>query len=507
MNFLQLLEGVEVLAEDGDASVSGLEYDSRKLKAGNVFVAMRGELTDGNRFMDQAVRKGVTAIVTDSADEQQPPGVAWAQVAHGRRALARLSANFYGSPAKRLSVTGITGTNGKSTTAFLLESILAAAARKSLLVGTIEYHVAGTVLPAPHTTPEALELNRLFASAVQAGASEAVTEVSSHALEQQRVYGIGFEVAAFTNLTRDHLDYHQNMEQYFAAKRQLFEGCGAEPPRVAVLNVDDAYGQQLQAICKMRGSRVATYGLEKAEFRAENVAVTLQNTRFRLVTPQGAIEIASPLIGKVNVYNVLAAAAAADARGCSLREIADGIAALEFVPGRFQRVDCGQPFTVVVDYAHTDDALRNLTTLARELVGQAEGRGRVITLFGCGGDRDRSKRPLMGEAAGRGSDLVVLTSDNPRSEDPVAIINDALVGVQRSGAKYKIEPDRQAAIALAISTAMAGDLVLLTGKGHEKTQVSRDGARPFDDVAVARDLLRASGYECGSATTLVGKPA
>jgi UDP-N-acetylmuramoyl-L-alanyl-D-glutamate--2,6-diaminopimelate ligase len=507
MNFLQLLDGVEVLAEDGDASVSGLEYDSRKLKAGNVFVAMRGESTDGNRFIDQAVRKGVTAIVTDSADEQQPPGVAWAQVAHGRRALARLSANFYGSPANRLSVTGITGTNGKSTTAFLLESILGAAARKSLLVGTIEYHVAGTVLPAPHTTPEAFELNRLFASAVQAGASEAVMEVSSHALEQQRVYGIGFDVAAFTNLTRDHLDYHHNMEQYFAAKRQLFEGCGAEPPRVAVLNADDAYGQQLQAIAKARGSRVVTYGLGTAEFRAENIAVTLENTRFRLVTPEGATEIVSPLIGKVNVYNILAAAAAADARGCSAQQIADGVAALDFVPGRFQHVDCGQPFSVVVDYAHTDDALRNLTSLAREFVTQAGGRGRVITVFGCGGDRDRAKRPLMGEAAGRGSDFVVLTSDNPRSEDPVAIINDALVGVQRSGAKYKIEPDRQAAIALAISTAMAGDLVLLTGKGHEKIQVSRDGARPFDDVAVARDLLRASGYECGSKASLVEKHA
>jgi UDP-N-acetylmuramoyl-L-alanyl-D-glutamate--2,6-diaminopimelate ligase len=507
MNFLQLLDGVEVLAEDGDASVSGLEYDSRKLKAGNVFVAMRGESTDGNRFIDQAVRKGVTAIVTDSADEQQPPGVAWAQVAHGRRALARLSANFYGSPANRLSVTGITGTNGKSTTAFLLESILGAAARKSLLVGTIEYHVAGTVLPAPHTTPEALEMNRFFASAVQAGAGEAVMEVSSHALEQQRVYGIGFAVAAFTNLTRDHLDYHQNMEQYFAAKRQLFEGLGAEPPRVAVLNADDAYGQQLQAIAKARGSRVVTYGLGTAEFRAENIAVTLENTRFRLVTPQGATEIVSPLIGKVNVYNILAAAAAADARGCSAQQIADGVAALDFVPGRFQHVDCGQPFSVVVDYAHTDDALRNLTSLAREFVTQAGGRGRVITVFGCGGDRDRAKRPLMGEAAGRGSDFVVLTSDNPRSEDPVAIINDALVGVQRSGAKYKIEPDRQAAIALAISTAMAGDLVLLTGKGHEKIQVSRDGARPFDDVAVARDLLGASGYECGSKASLVEKRA
>ena len=507
MNFLHLLDGVEVLSQDGDASVSGLEYDSRKLKPGYVFVAMRGESTDGNRFIDQAVRKGVTAIVTDSAEEQQPPGVAWAQVAHGRRALARMSANFYGSPANRLSVTGITGTNGKSTTAFLLEAILSAANRKSLLVGTIEYHVAGQVLLAPHTTPEALELNQLFATAVKAGASESVMEVSSHALEQQRVYGIGFDVAVFTNLTRDHLDYHQTMEQYFAAKSQLFEGCGAEPPRVAVLNADDPYGQQLYAICKARGSRVATYGLNKAEFRAENVSVTLQNTSFRMMTPQGETEIVSPLIGKVNVYNILAAAAAADARGCSAKQIADGVAAREFVPGRFQRVDCGQPFSVVVDYAHTDDALRNLTTLAREFVTQAGGRGRVVTLFGCGGDRDRAKRPLMGEAAGRGSDFVVLTSDNPRTEDPVAIINDALVGVQRSGTKYKIEPDRQAAIALAISTAMAGDIVLLAGKGHEKTQISREGTRPFDDVSVARDLLRASGYECEAKPIFAGDRA
>src|SRR5882762_7900680 len=507
MTFQQLLQGAEVLAQSGDPTVTGVEYDSRHVKPGSVFVATQGETSDGNKFIDQAIAAGAVAVVTDSATESPREGVAWAQVPHGRRALGKLSANFYKRPAERMAVTGVTGTNGKSTTAFLLESILAAAGRKSLLVGTIEYHVAGTVLPAPHTTPEALELNRLFASAVQAGASEAVMEVSSHALEQQRVYGIGFEVAAFTNLTRDHLDYHQNMEQYFAAKRQLFEGCGAEPPRVAVLNADDAYGQQLQALAKARGSRVVTYGLGTAEFRAENIAVTLENTRFRLVTPEGATEIVSPLIGKVNVYNILAAAAAADARGCSAQQIADGVAALDFVPGRFQHVDCGQPFSVVVDYAHTDDALRNLTSLAREFVTQAGGRGRVITLFGCGGDRDRAKRPLMGEAAGRGSDFVVLTSDNPRSEDPVAIINDALVGVQRSGAKYKIEPDRQAAIALAINTAMAGDIVLLAGKGHEKTQISRNGTRAFDDAAVARDLLRASGYECGPKPTLAGKPA
>ncbi len=505
MDFLKLLDGVEILAQSGNAYVSGVEYDSRKLKPDNLFIAMRGGATDGNRYIDQVIQKGAAAIVTDSPSEPQRVGVAWAQVPHGRRALARVSANFYGQPASRLGTTGITGTNGKSTTAFLLESILTAATRKSLLVGTIEYHVAGQVLPAPHTTPEALELNQLFASAVQTGATEAVMEVSSHALDQQRVFGIPFDVAVFTNLTRDHLDYHKNMEQYFAAKRTLFEGSGTNAPRVAVINTDDSYSAQLQQASKARGSQVVTYGLESGDFHAEKIEITLQGTCFQMVTPWGAIPIQSPLIGKVNVYNILASAAAAVARDCSAQDVAKGVAALAFVPGRFQRVDCGQPFTVVVDYAHTDDALRNLTSLTREFVMQAEGRGRVITLFGCGGDRDRAKRPLMGEAAGRGSDLVVLTSDNPRSEDPVAIINDALVGVQRSGAKYKIEPDRQAAIALAISTAMAGDIVLLAGKGHEKLQVSREGPRPFDDVEVARNLLHAAGYESDTKPILAGK--
>jgi len=509
MNFLALLDGAEVLAQSGDASVQSVEYDSRKVKPGTLFLAMKGETSDGNRYIDQAIEKGAVAVVTDSASETQRQSVAWAQVPHGRRALARVSANFYGQPANRLRTTGITGTNGKSTTAFLLESILTAAGRKSLLVGTIEYHVAGRVLPAPHTTPEALELNQIFAEALEAGATEAVMEVSSHALDQQRVFGIPFDVAIFTNLTRDHLDYHKDMEQYFAAKRVLFEGCGTEKPRVAVLNVEDAYGAQLADISKARGSQVVTYGIERGDFHAENVEITLRGTRFDIATPQGKVPTWSPLIGKVNVYNILAAAAAASARGCSTNEIADGIAALAFVPGRFQRVDCGQPFTVVVDYAHTDDALRNLTALSREFMTQAGGRGKVITVFGCGGDRDRAKRPLMGEAAGRGSDLVILTSDNPRSEDPVTIINDALVGVQRSGTKYKIEPDRQSAIGLALSAAMAGDIVLLAGKGHEKTQVSRTGVRPFDDVEVARSLLRASGYDChsGKGKALTGQTA
>jgi UDP-N-acetylmuramoyl-L-alanyl-D-glutamate--2,6-diaminopimelate ligase len=507
MTFQHLLQGAEILSQSGKPSVGGLEYDSRRVKPGDVFVAMRGETSDGSKFIDKAIAAGAVAIVTDSPAEKPREGVAWAQVPHGRRALARLSANFYKRPAERLAIIGITGTNGKSTAAFVVEAILNAAGRKSALIGTIEYHVAGQVLPAPHTTPEALELNRMLVEALGHGATEAVMEVSSHALAQQRVYAIPFDVAVFTNLTRDHLDYHHTMEEYFAAKRTLFEGCGTDRPRAAVLNTDDEYGAQLVKISKKLGSELLTYGLSKGDFRADNVQITARGTRFDLATPQQKIPTFSPLIGRVNVYNILAAAAAAYARNCKPDAIAAGIETLQRVPGRFERVDCGQPFTLVVDYAHTDDALRNLTALAREFVKQAGQKGRVITLFGCGGDRDRAKRPLMGEAAGRGSNFVVLTSDNPRSEDPLSIINDALVGLQRSGAKYHIEPDRKTAIALAVREAAPGDIVLVAGKGHEKVQVTRQGSIPFDDVEVARQILREAGYDCEVAKAQVGSPA
>jgi len=499
MTFQHLLEGAEFLSQSGNPDVTGVEYDSRRVKPGCLFIAMRGETSDGNRFIDQAIRAGAVAIVTDSPAEQSRDGVAWALVPHGRRALARISENFYKRPAERIAITGITGTNGKSTTAFLIESILNAAGRKSTLIGTIEYHVTGRVYPAPHTTPEALELARLFNEALGQGATDAVMEVSSHALAQQRVFGVPFDVAVFTNLTRDHLDYHKSMEEYFYAKRVLFEGCGTDAPRAAVTNLDDRYGAELADFSRKRSSIVLTYGWSKGDFHAENVEITPRGTRFDIVTPQEKLAIFSPLIGRVNVYNILSASAACFARGCSADAIAKGASALTHVPGRFQRVDCGQPFTVVVDYAHTDDALRNLTALAREFVTRNSGPSRVITLFGCGGDRDRAKRPLMGEAAGRGSDFVVLTSDNPRSEDPAAIINDALVGLQKTGAKYIVEVDRRKAIALAVHEARPGDLVLLAGKGHEKVQVTREGSQPFDDIEVARDALRAAGYECNSA--------
>lgn len=498
MTFQHLLDGAEFLSQSGNPDVTGVEYDSRRVKPGCVFVAMHGETSDGNRFIDQAIAAGAVAIVTDSPSEKPREGVAWALVPHGRRALARLSANFYHHPAERIAITGITGTNGKSTTAFLIEAILSAAGRKSALIGTIEYHVAGKIYPAPHTTPEPLEIARLFSEAREEGVTDAVMEVSSHALAQQRVFGVPFDVAVFTNLTRDHLDYHKTMDEYFAAKRVLFEGCGTDPPRAAVTNLDDEYGAKLAGFSRKRSSTVLTYGWSQGDFHADKPDITPRGTRFDLITPHEKIAIFSPLIGRVNVYNILAAAAACFARGCSTQAIASGVASLSHVPGRFQRVDCGQPFTVVIDYAHTDNALRNLTSLAREFVSRSGAGARVITLFGCGGDRDRAKRPLMGEAAGRGSDFAVLTSDNPRSEDPRAIINDALVGLQKSGAKYVVEPDRRKAIALAISEARPGDIVLLAGKGHEKVQVTRDGPHPFDDAEIAREVLKAGGFECAS---------
>lgn len=491
MKFQHLLDGAEFLFQCGNPEIAGLDYDSRRVQPGWCFVAMKGETTDGNRYIEAALAAGAVAVVSDDSKVEPKGDVAWAQVPHGRRALARLSANFYKRPAEKLAGSGITGTNGKTTTSFLLESILHEAGRKTALIGTVEYHVAGNILPAPHTTPEPLEINQLLAEALRNGATESVMEVSSHALAQQRVFGIPYDVAIFTNLTRDHLDYHKDFDDYFAAKRALFEGIGTDPPRVAVVNIEDEYGKKLAKFSKPR-SQVLTYAVAQGDFHAGKVDVGMNGTRFDLVTPTGMVPLWSPLIGRVNVYNILAASAAAFARNCPPEAISRGVERLACVPGRFQRVDAGQPFTVVVDYAHTDDALRNLTALAREFV--ARGGGKVITVFGCGGDRDRAKRPLMGEAAGRGSDYAILTSDNPRSEDPMAIINRALPGLERSKTPFTVEPERAKAIALAVGKAGPGDIVLIAGKGHEKMQISREGAHPFDDVEVARAALQAAGY-------------
>jgi UDP-N-acetylmuramoyl-L-alanyl-D-glutamate--2,6-diaminopimelate ligase len=482
-----VLHGIDFIRRAGPGTeVNGVEYDSRKVRQGSLFVAFRGGTTDGNRYLPQAVAQGASAIVTDSASGFSAatayPDLAVIEVEQGRRALAAIAANFFAHPEAQLKLSGVTGTNGKTTTAFLLEAMLRHQGRKTILAGTIEYHAAGRIFPAPHTTPESRDLLELFREGVDGGATEAVMEVSSHALDQERTAGLAFDVAIFTNLTRDHLDYHRTMEDYFAAKRKLFESS----PRVAILNVDDAYGTRLKA--ESSSPLVYTYGLHQGDFHADQLHLESAGMRFTIVTPQGKVPLATRLTGKINIYNLLAASAAAMARGLSLEEVAQGTASLDFVPGRFQSVDCGQNFAVVVDYAHTDDALRNIIAVAREFVDK--GGGRVITMFGCGGDRDRSKRPLMGQAAGAGSDIVVLTSDNPRGEDPLAIIGQVLPGLSGTPATVIVEPDRRHAIELAIAQAQPGDLVLLAGKGHEKTQTIGERVIPFDDVAIAQQVLR-----------------
>ncbi len=493
---------MDVLADIGavesaaaPVGVTGVAYDSRRVGPGDAFVAMRGGAADGNHYIEAAITQGAAAVVTDSREayerlRRDHAAVGAALVEHGRRALAEASAAVMGHPERRLALSAVTGTNGKTTTAFLLEAMLNSVGRTCVLMGTIETHVGGEVKASPHTTPESRDVLAVFADGVKAGATEAVMEMSSHALEQERVWGLPVDVAVFTNLTQDHLDYHGTMENYFAAKRRLFEGVGAPPPRVAVVNVDDAYSERL--ILSADRSQVVRYGLEgRGDFRAEEVRMPAGETRFRMVTPTGTVEVRSSLSGRVNVYNLLGASAAAWARGLSIDEIAAGAAAGAQVPGRFEVVPSSSGITVVVDYAHTDDALRNLIALGRELV--KERGGRVITLFGCGGDRDRTKRPRMGRAAGEGSDLVVLTSDNPRSDEPREIIGEALAGVRATGTNCIVEEDRAGAIAIAIRSAKAGDIVLLAGKGHEKVQILRDGTVPFDDVAVAAGVLKEIG--------------
>ncbi len=492
MDSNEAMRGVEALERSADAvAVAGVEYDSRRVKPGDIFIAMRGEATDGNRYIAGALHRGARVVVTDSREVWERawefPAAEFYLVESGRRALARIAANVLGHPENALALTAVTGTNGKTTTTYLLESMLRQVGRACVLIGTIEYHVGETVRVSPHTTPESRDVLELFAEGVQVGATEAVMEMSSHALDQERVWGLPVDVAVFTNLTQDHLDYHGTMEDYFAAKARLFQGLGTAPPRVAVVNMDDLYGQRLAA--SVNHSQVVSYGLgARADFRAEEIRMRAGETLFRMVTPVGAAAMRSPLTGRVNIYNLLAASAAAVARGLTLDQVVAGAAAGAQVPGRFQVVPSSNGVTVVVDYAHTDDALRNLIVLARELV--AERGGRVITLFGCGGDRDRSKRPRMGRAAAEGSDLVVLTSDNPRSEDPARIIEEALAGVNETATTCIVEEDRAGAIEIAIRGAGPGDIVLIAGKGHEKVQILSEGTIPFDDVAVASGVLQ-----------------
>jgi UDP-N-acetylmuramoyl-L-alanyl-D-glutamate--2,6-diaminopimelate ligase len=482
---LRGLDGLEPGPEVG-AEVTSLAYDSRRVQRGTLFFAIQGEKADGHAFIPQALEQGAVAVVS----ERMPPSdlaSRWVRVPKIRRALSTAGRAFFGQPDLSLKLIGITGTNGKTTTAFLVDSILRAAGIRAGLFGTIEYRVGDRALPALNTTPESLDLWSYFAQTVEAGGTGVVMEVSSHALAQERVWGLPYSVAVFTNLTRDHLDYHKDFEHYFEAKRRLFEGLGTLPPQWAIINLDDPWGRKLLDVpCPQR----LTYGMNSdAQVKAKHLDHRHNGLHGMIVTPAGKLQLASSLVGRANLANILAATAASIAYGIPLEEIEKGLQDLKAVAGRFERVDEGQPFLLVVDYAHTDDALRNVLSTARELT-----RNRLIVVFGCGGERDRAKRPLMGEAAGSLSDLAVLTSDNPRGEDPLLIMSDALVGLQKAGKPYWAEVDRETAIRKAVEEAREGDVVVLAGKGHETYQILKDRTIPFDDREVARKVLREMGY-------------
>jgi UDP-N-acetylmuramoyl-L-alanyl-D-glutamate--2,6-diaminopimelate ligase len=472
-----------------DVEVTAIAYDSRQVTPGALFVALRGARADGIRFVPQAISRGAAAIVAESP---APEGtrVPWIQVADARDTLASLAAAFHGHPSERLALVGITGTNGKTTTSYLLSSIFEAAGVKCGRIGTIAYRAGGTEIEAARTTPEAPDLQRMFAAMVGDGCGACVMEVSSHALALRRVDHTRFAAAVFTNLTRDHLDFHGSMDAYFAAKRRLFELLpdGA----VGVINVDDHRGAEMVAAAR----RPVTYAIDAAaDVRPGPLSFSLDGLAFEIRTPRGTLHVRSRLVGRPNAYNILAAAAAAMALDLPFTAIESGIAALEHVPGRFQLVSgTADNVKVIVDYAHTDDALKNLLETARPLAS-----GRIITVFGCGGDRDRTKRPLMGAVAARLSDLVIVTSDNPRSEDPVAIIEEVRRGIvpppdrvmprgQRPTSSLAIV-DRREAIEKAIRDARPGDLVVIAGKGHEKYQEIGERTLPFDDVEVAGAAL------------------
>ncbi len=483
MQLGELLKGIEVEETFGpvDCEITGIAYDSRRVGPGNLFVALKGEITDGNLYVNHALARGAAAVLSE-----EPPkasGVAWIKVKNARRSLARLAHNFYHRPSERVRLVGVTGTNGKTTTTYLLESMLRRAGETPCVVGTISSRIGDESLQLERTTPEAPDLAAILDRAAGRGCRYAVMEVSSHALDRLRVYGFSFRTAIFTNLTRDHLDYHRDFESYYAAKRRLFLPEGVPPPPTAVINADDQWGRRLASEAR---SRILTYGLgANAEIRAERLEFDFSGTRMTVNLGGRKLDLTSRLVGRANAYNILAAAAAAFDLGFDPEIIRLGIADLAAVPGRFEKIDCGQPFLVIVDYAHTDDALRNLLEIVRALKPR-----RVITLFGCGGDRDRTKRPLMGEVAGRMSDLVVATSDNPRSEDPEAILDEIEVGLKRASANYVRIADRREAIAYALGAAGAGDAVVIAGKGHEKVQVLKDKVIPFDDAQVACELLK-----------------
>ncbi|MBI4610408.1 MAG: UDP-N-acetylmuramoyl-L-alanyl-D-glutamate--2,6-diaminopimelate ligase [Candidatus Rokubacteria bacterium] len=471
------------------ATVSGLAYDSRRVKRGGCFVAVPGLREDGRRFIPEAVQRGAGLVVTEGHDPLPGAGPARVLVPSAREALARLADAYFGHPSGKLLVVGITGTNGKTTTSYLVDALLRGMGMKTGVVGTIQYRVGDEAVSAGQTTPEAVELQALLARMVESGVGGVAMEVSSHALALHRVDAIDFDVAVFTNLTQDHLDFHGTLAAYREAKARLFTllAGSPKPGRTAVINADDPAGASMVAGFALP---TLTFGLgSAAHVRAVRFATTLEGTELEIQTPRGACALRSPLIGEPNVMNLLAACAVGVALGLDPGSVARSLAGVRAVPGRFERVEVGQPFLVVVDYAHTPDALERVLFTARRLTP-----GRLGVVFGCGGDRDRGKRPRMGEIAARLADRAWITSDNPRSEPPQAIIDQILVGVRRAWpdpGRYATIRDRRAAIQDALAWARPGDTVVIAGKGHETYQLIGSEVLPFDDRAVARQILEA----------------
>lgn len=462
--------------------IAGLACDSRHVRPGWLFVAIPGNKLDGAAFIEDAVTRGAVAVVAEHA---LPPmrDAAAIRVPHAREALAQLASVFYGHPATRLRLVGVTGTNGKTTVAYMIRDILESAGQSCGLIGTVEYRLGHRVIPASRTTPDSLTLQSYFSQMVQSGCRAAVMEVSSHALDQGRTWGIDFDAAVFTNLTQDHLDYHKTMESYFEAKQKLFTSLGGgAKTAVAVVNLDDPYGRRLAVLPGLRAS-ILTYGRSpEAQVRAENIRLSAAGSAFLAVTPWGSAEATLRLLGGYNVSNALSAVAVCGSLGVPLAAILQRLAGLRAVPGRLEQVPCRRGFQVFVDYAHTDDALLNVLQTLREITV-----GRLLVVFGCGGNRDRTKRPKMGAVAARLADYSVLTSDNPRTEDPLAILEQIRAGL--GAAPHEVVPDRAEAIRRVLAIAGKGDTVLIAGKGHETFQEFDNRVIPFDDREIARELL------------------
>jgi UDP-N-acetylmuramoyl-L-alanyl-D-glutamate--2,6-diaminopimelate ligase len=495
MELRELLRASGLAAElrgEPSVEVRGLAYDSRRVSDGTLFFCFPGEKTDGHDFAAKAVEAGAAALVVERPLELDVPQ---AQVEDARAAMAPIAAAFNEDPTAELTVVGITGTNGKTTTAFLVRHLLETAGKQCGLLGTVRQVVGGQVEEVERTTPEAIDLQRTFARMLEAGDAACAMEVSSHALVLHRADSIHFAVKVFTNLSQDHLDFHADMEDYFAAKRLLFSSEGGAPMielegGVSVVNLDDPYGQRLAGeLTTGEGGDCITYSAAggAADLSARGVTFDTTGSRFVCMSPEGELDVETPLPGDFNVSNALAALAVAHALGLDLGKAAGALATAEQVPGRFESIDEGQPFGVIVDYAHTPDSLENVLEAGRRLTGR-----QLISVFGCGGDRDTDKRPLMGRAGAELSDIAVVTSDNPRSEDPAAIIEQIRAGIPAEPhAEVLVDADRRAAIASAFSRAGKGDLVVIAGKGHEQGQEFEDGRKiPFDDRDVARDELR-----------------